>query len=65
MGTKNNPKNRGKVTEKKKHNGKEIEPVLYYGIHAGHGKYIAAKYVGGMQMVVDGAGKPTPWSEIS
>lgn len=64
MGTKNNPKNRGKVIEKKKHNGKEIEPVLYYGIHAGHGKYMAAKYAGAMQMVVDSAGKPTPWSEI-
>lgn len=64
MGTKNNPKNRGKALEKKKHNGKEVEPVLYYGNHAGHGKYIAAKYAGGNQIVVDASGKPLSWDEI-
>lgn len=64
MGTKNNPKNRGKGKEKKKHNGKELDPVLYYGIHAGHGKYVAAKYSGTSQIVCDASGKPLPWGDI-
>lgn len=64
MGTKNNPKNRGKVIEKKTHQGKEIEPVLYYGTHANHGKYITGKLSGTSQIVRDSAGKPIPWGEI-
>ena len=64
MGTKNNPKNRGKVIEKKKHNGKEVEPVLYVGNHAGHGKYIAGKYAGTANLIADKSGKPLPWESI-
>lgn len=64
MGTKNNPKNR-KVVEKKKLNGKEIEPAYYYGVHAGHGKYMAAKYAGTTQLVVDPQGRPVQWDEIN
>ena len=64
MGTKNNPSNR-KVVEKKKFNGKEVEPILYHGINAGHGKYIAAKYVGaGMEIIMNEAGRPLQWEEI-
>lgn len=65
MGTKNNPKNRVKNVEKKKHNGKEVEPIYYYGVHAGHGKYMAAKYAGSTQLVVDTAHKPLPWDQIN
>lgn len=66
MGTKNNPKNRVKNLEKKKFNGKEIEPVYYYGVHAGHGKYMAAKYAGaGIQLVVDSSNRPMQWEEIA
>lgn len=64
MGTKNNPKNRAKAAEKKKHDGKELEPVLYCGTHAGHGKYVAAKYAGSNNLVCDEVGKPTPWAEF-
>ncbi len=65
MGTKNNPKNRVKSVEKKKHNGKEIEPVYYYGVHAGHGKYMAAKYVGTTTgLVVDDSGRPLNWDQV-
>ena len=39
MGTKNNPKNRVKNVEKKKFKGKEVEPIYYYGVRVGHGKY--------------------------
>jgi len=63
MGTKNNPKNR-KAVEKKKHNGKDIEPIMYHGVHAGHGKYMAAKYSGSTQIVVDTSGKPLQWEEV-
>ena len=65
MGTKNNPKNRVKSVEKKKFNGKEIEPVYYYGVHAGHGKYMAAKYPGTLNLVVDESGKPLTWRQVS
>ncbi len=63
MGTKNNPKNRAKA-EKKKYNGKEVEPILYYGVHTGHGKYISAKYSGSTNLVVDSTGKPMPWDQV-
>lgn len=64
MGTKNNPKNRVKAVEKKKYNGKEVEPVLYCGSNVGHGKYIAAKYSGTTQLVLGAENKPLQWSEI-
>jgi hypothetical protein len=64
MGTKNNPKNRGKVVKKKTHNGKEVDPILYAGGHAGHGKYITGKYAGTNQIIVDQNGKPLPWEAI-
>lgn len=64
MGTKNNPKNRVKNIEKKKHNNREIEPILYCGMHSGHGKYISAKYSGSSSLVVDSSGKPIPWDQI-
>ena len=63
MGTKNNPKNR-KAVAKKQYNGKEIEPILYHGVHAGHGKYMAAKYAGSSQLAVDSNDKPLCWDEI-
>ena len=66
MGTKNNPKNRAKAVEKKKFNGKEVEPIYYYGVHAGHGKYMAARYAGtSTQLVVDATNKPITWSEVA
>ncbi len=65
MGTKNNPKNRAKAIEKKKFNGKEVEPIYYYGVHAGHGKYMAAKYAGSSQLVTNAAHKPMQWDEIN
>lgn len=66
MGTKNNPKNR-KAVEKKTFNGKEVEPILYHGVNAGHGKYIAAKYAGAgaPNLVVDEAGKPLQWEQLN
>lgn len=65
MGTKNNPKNRAKALERKKFGGKELEPILYYGMHKGHGKYVAAKYFGTADIVCDAVGKPIPWAEFA
>lgn len=65
MGTKNNPKNRVKNIEKKKYKGKDVEPVFYYGVHAGHGKYMSAKYAGSSQLAVDETGKPINWDEAT
>lgn len=64
MGTKNNPKNRVKNVEKKKFNDKEIEPTYYHGVHAGHGKYMAAKYSGTFTLVTDAENKPMQWDKF-
>ena len=65
MGTKNNPKNRGKNTQKRKFNGKEIEPIQYCGSAIGHGKYMAAKYSGSNQLVfLPNASAPAEWSQL-
>jgi len=64
MGTKNNPKNRGRGDNKKFQQGKELEPVKYYGKHAGHGNYIAGRVVKSNNMICDDSGKPLLWDEI-
>ena len=64
MGTKNNPKNRAKNIEKKKFKGKEIEPIYYYGVGAGHGKYMAAKYISTTQLVLGADNVPLQWSQL-
>lgn len=48
--SKNNPENRGKVTELRKWKGKKVKPVLF--IQRGVGKYIAAMYEDG-NLVID------------
>ena len=50
MSSKNNPEARGKVTELRKYNGKNVKPVLF--IARGVGRYIAAAFEDGT-MVVD------------
>ena len=65
MGTKNNPKNRAKNIEKKKFKGKEIEPIYYYGVRVGHGKYMAAKYIGTTKLVfLPNVTSPAEWSQL-
>jgi hypothetical protein len=64
MGTKNNPKNRAKNIEKKKFKGKDVEPIYYYGVGAGHGKYMAAKYISTTQLVLGADNVPLQWSQL-
>jgi hypothetical protein len=61
--SKNARKNK-QVNEKKKFNDKEVDPIFYYGVHAGHGKYVSAKFSGTSNLVTDENGKPLPWEEI-
>ncbi len=65
MGTKNNPKNRTKVIKKREYNGKEIEPIFYYGKHSGHGNYMAARYIGTNDLALDEKQAPLPWKKVA
>jgi|TARA_Y100000389_G_C17400114_1_gene484844 hypothetical protein len=70
MGTKNNPKNRAKGVKKKTYFDKsknleiETNAVYYYGVHAGHGKYMAAKNSSSGDLIIDESGKPIPFDQI-
>jgi hypothetical protein len=61
MGTKNNPKNRGKSNTKKKLNGKDIEPIMIVGNGV---KFMAGKYSKTINVICDNNGNPIPWNEI-
>ena len=52
--SKNNPENRGKVTELRRYKGKKVKPVLF--IQRGVGRYIAAMYEDG-HLAIDTATK--------
>lgn len=61
MSSKNNPENRGRITELRKYNGKEVKPVLYVN---GKNRYIAAMYEDG-NLVLDGtSGLAIPYQSI-
>ncbi len=64
MATKNNPKNKGLSGGKKFFNGKEVEPIMYVGTYAGHGKYMSAKYAKTTNIITDPSGKPIAWNSI-
>lgn len=61
MGTKNNPKNRGKNNKKKIMNGKVLEPILCV---LGKKKVICAKYAKTSNIVCDDKQNPIPWDNI-
>ena len=63
--SKNNPENRGEVTELRKYNGKTVKPVLYIGPGKSgkKGRYIAAMYEDGKLVI--GADKfPIPYGAV-
>ncbi len=70
MGTKNNPKNRVKEVkfkiyfDKKTNSQVEVAPVYYYGVHAGHGKYMASKNVSSGDLIFDDSNKPIPYDQV-
>lgn len=61
--SKNSRKNK-QIDVKKQFNGKDVDPILYYGVHVGHGKYVSAKFSGTSDLVCDEAGKPLSWDHI-
>lgn len=63
--SKNNPSTRGDGGKQKKYNDMLVVPFFYYGKHAGHGNYMAAKYKDNDKMVVDANSQPLSWSSIS
>jgi hypothetical protein len=61
MSSKNNPENRGRVTELRVYNGKKVKPVLYINRSA---RFIAAQFEDGT-LVLDPVSKnPIPYKSI-
>lgn len=62
MGTKNNPDNRGTVTELRVYNGKKVKPILFI---SGNRRYIAGAYDGTDNLVIpEGAKLPIAYASI-
>lgn len=63
MSSKNNPENRGQVTELRTYNGKKVKPMLYINSELGK-KFIAAAYEDG-NLAIDPATKmPVPYGSV-
>jgi hypothetical protein len=61
MSSKNNPENRGQVTELRVYNGKKVKPVLLLD---GHRRYMAAMYENG-ELAIDPVKKmPIPYQQV-
>ncbi len=59
--SKNNPENRGQVTELRVYNGKKVKPVLFINRNR---RYIAAQYENG-DLVMDPVKKtPIPYQQV-
>lgn len=59
--SKNNPENRGRVTELRKYGGKTVKPVLYIN---GKNRYIAAMYEDGNIVMDKTSGLAIPYKNI-
>ena len=60
MSSKNNPEMRGRTTELRKFNGKEVKPVLYI---KGSSRYMAGCFDSG-EFATDSDGNPIPYKNI-
>lgn len=61
MSSKNNPENRGMVTELRVYNGKKVKPVLYINRNR---RFIAAVYEDNGEFVTDSSGEPIAHASI-
>ena len=61
--SKNNPENRGKVTELRQYNDKKVKPVLF--IQRGVGKYMAAAYEDGSLAINPATKLPLAYQDAS
>lgn len=62
MSSKNNPENRGRVTELRKYNGKTVKPVLYIN---GTTRYIAAMYESGELAMDKATGNAIAYKDVA
>ena len=61
MSSKNNPENRGQVTELRTYNKKKVKPVLYIN---GKRRYIAAQYENGELAFPPGGKFPIAYQQV-
>ncbi len=61
MSSKNNPENRGQVTELRIYNNKKVKPVLYIN---GNRRYIAAQYETGELAFPPGGKFPIAYQQV-
>lgn len=61
MSSKNNPEMRGRTTELRKFNGKEVKPVLYI---KGSSRYIAGCFESGEFAIDPRTNEPIPYKQI-
>lgn len=61
--SKNNPENRGQVTELRTYGGKKVKPVEYINIELGK-RFIAAAYEDGNVVVDPNTKLPIPYASI-
>ncbi|MDG1286652.1 MAG: hypothetical protein P8P30_03700 [Rickettsiales bacterium] len=63
MGTKNNPENRGLVTELRTYDGKKVKPILYIN---GNRRFMAGVYEDNGDLVTEKAsGDPIPYGSMA
>jgi hypothetical protein len=61
MSSKNNPENRGQVTELRVYNNKKVKPVLFIN---GNRRYIAAMYENGELACPPGSKIPIAYQQV-
>jgi hypothetical protein len=64
MSSKNNPENRGKITELRVYNGKKVKPVLFITSAPQKRKYIAAMYENGELALCPIKKTPVPYQQV-
>lgn len=63
MGTKNNPENRGLVTELRNHDGKKVKPVLYVN---GNRRFVGGVYEDSGDLVTNkDTGDAIPYANLA
>jgi hypothetical protein len=62
MSSKNNPEARGRKTELRKIDGKDVKPCLYINIEEGK-RYIAAVFENG-ELAIGSNGMPIPYQSV-
>jgi hypothetical protein len=63
MGTKNNPENRGLVTELRTYEGKKVKPILYIN---GNRRFIAGVFEDSGDLVIEkSSGDAVPYANMS